>query len=94
MSVSTNSPVLLGRRLWRETRVALFQQSVDARSTAHQHRGRRPRVNFGDGWVRDSVLEIFREDIARFRAILADEIQESPVEDVEAGRVPLLTALV
>jgi CBS domain-containing protein/gamma-glutamyl:cysteine ligase YbdK (ATP-grasp superfamily) len=93
LSVATNSPVLLGRRLWRETRVALFQQSVDARSAAHQLRGRRPRVNFGDGWVRDSVLEIFREDIARFRVVLASNIDEDPEAVLDRGGVPALTAL-
>ena len=93
LAASTNSPILLGRRLWRETRVALFQQSVDARSTAHQHRGRRPRVNFGDHWLRDSVLEIFREDIARFRLLLASELDEDPEAVLERGGVPALTAL-
>jgi len=93
LAVSTNSPVLLGRRLWRETRVALFQQSVDARSAAHQLRGRRPRVNFGDGWVKDSVLEIFREDIARFRVVLATDIDENPEAVLDRGGVPALTSL-
>ena len=31
LAVSGNSPFLLGRRLWDETRVALFQQSLDTR---------------------------------------------------------------
>ncbi len=93
LSAATNSPLLLGRRLWRETRVALFQQSVDARSAAHQQRGRRPRVNFGDGWVRESVLEIFREDIARFRVVLATDIDEDPEAVLTRGGVPAMTAL-
>lgn len=93
LAASTNSPVLLGRRLWRETRVALFQQSVDSRSAAHQLRGRRPRVSFGDGWVRDSVLEIFREDIARFRVMLASDLDEDPEAVLDRGGVPAMTAL-
>jgi CBS domain-containing protein len=93
LAASTNSPILLGRRLWRETRVALFQQSVDGRSAVHQDRGRRPRVNFGDGWIRDSVLEIFREDIARFRLLLATDLDEDPAAVLERNGVPLLTAL-
>jgi CBS domain-containing protein/gamma-glutamyl:cysteine ligase YbdK (ATP-grasp superfamily) len=93
LAASTNSPTLLGRRLWRETRVALFQQSVDARSMAHQLRGRRPRVNFGDTWIKDSVLEIFREDIARFRVVLATDIDEDPQAVLDRGEVPALTAL-
>ncbi|MCA8974439.1 MAG: CBS domain-containing protein [Planctomycetes bacterium] len=93
LAAAVNSPLLLGRRLWRETRVALFQQSVDARSAAHQMRGRRPRVNFGDGWVRDSVLEIFREDIARFRVVLATELDEDPDVVLDRNEVPNMTAL-
>ncbi|MFK7741222.1 MAG: glutamate-cysteine ligase family protein [Planctomycetota bacterium] len=93
LAASTNSPVLLGQKLWRETRVALFQQSVDSRSAAHQLRGRRPRVDFGDGWVRNSVLEIFREDIARFRVMLASDLDEDPDAVLNRGGVPLLTAL-
>jgi CBS domain-containing protein len=85
--------VLLGQRLWRETRVALFQQSVDSRSAAHQLRGRRPRVSFGDGWVRDSVLEIFREDIARFRVMLASDLDEDPSAVLDRDGVPEMTAL-
>jgi len=93
LAAAVNSPVLLGRRLWSETRVALFQRSVDTRSGTHQARGHRPRVHFGDSWVKEGVTEIFREDIAHFRSILADEILEKPEEDLAAGRPAKLTAL-
>ena len=59
LAAAVNSPVVMGRRLWQETRVALFQQSVDERSELQLRRGRRPRVNFGDNWIRESVLAIF-----------------------------------
>ena len=93
LAAAVNSPVLLGRRLWHETRVALFQRSIDARSTAHQARGLRPRVSFGDAWIRDSVLEIFREDIALFRVVLGAGLEEDSLAEVAAGRVPRLSAL-
>lgn len=93
LAAAVNSPVLLGRRLWNETRVALFQRSVDARSTAHQARGLRPRVSFGDAWVKDSVLEIFREDIALFRVVLGQQEYQSSRAELLAGRVPNLQAL-
>jgi CBS domain-containing protein len=93
LAAAVNSPVLLGRRLWAETRVALFQRSVDARSTAHQARGLRPRVSFGDAWVRESVLEIFREDIALFRVVLGQQDYQSSRAELSAGRVPKLQAL-
>ncbi|GAB4151890.1 MAG: glutamate-cysteine ligase family protein [Planctomycetota bacterium] len=93
LAAATNSPLLLGKRLWRETRVALFQQSVDTRSSALQHRGRRPRVSFGDDWVRESVLEIFREDVARFRVVLATDLDEHPDQVLDRGGLPEMTAL-
>jgi CBS domain-containing protein len=93
LAAAVNSPVLLHRRLWQETRVALFQQSVDARPEAHQQRGVRTRVSFGTGWVRESVIEIFREDIARFRALLATPPDESPLDCIARGEPPALSAL-
>jgi CBS domain-containing protein/gamma-glutamyl:cysteine ligase YbdK (ATP-grasp superfamily) len=93
LAVAVNSPVLLQHRLWHETRVALFQQSLDTRSELLQQRGARQRVNFGDHWVRDSILEIFREDVARFRALIALASDEDPISVLERGGVPQLRAL-
>lgn len=93
LATAVNSPLLLGHRLWHETRIALFQQSVDARSSTHSMRGMRARVHFGDAWVRESVIEIFREDIARFRPVLAVDVEESPLAILARGEVPSLSAL-
>ena len=92
LAAAVNSPLLL-ERLWRETRVALFQQSVDARSLAHQARGQRTRVRFGDAWLEKSVLEIFREDIARFRVVLGADCQAESVRLLKEGKIPQLDAL-
>jgi len=93
LAAGTNSPLMLGRRLWRETRIAVFQQSVDTRQTMPEVREIAPRVSFGRTWVDDSVLEIFREDISRFKVILGREIEEDPFEAMDAGRAPALKAL-
>lgn len=93
LAAAVNSPVLLQHRLWHETRVALFQQSVDERSDTILHRGRRPRVSFGDAWVKKSVLEIFREDIARFRLVLTTELGDAATEILDRGGIPSLQAL-
>lgn len=53
----------------------------------------KPRVHFGTRWVDDSVLEIFREDISRFRVLIGAEIEEDPLEELRQGRVPSLKAL-
>lgn len=93
LAAAVNSPVFLGHRLWHETRVALFQHSVDSRSPTHQQRGGRPRVSFGEHWISESVLEIFREDIARFRTLLASSSEEPSLECAKSGVAPSLTAL-
>ncbi len=93
LAAAVNSPLLLGKRLWEETRVALFEQSVDARSKSHQSRGLRPRVHFGDAWVDNSILELFREDIARFRVVLAADQDEDPEQVLRRGEIPKMSAL-
>ncbi len=93
LAAACNSPMLFGRRLWRETRIALFQQSVDHRAAGLHLREQAPRVSFGRHWIDDSVLEIFAEDIARFRVLLSADIDEDPFAELRAGRVPELKAL-
>lgn len=93
LAAATNSPVLLGKRLWRETRIALFQQSADTRSQTETMRDMQPRVLFGNSWVNDSVMEIFKEDVARYRVLVTSEIEEDPIQMLEAGEVPKLKAL-
>lgn len=93
LAVATNSPVLLGKRLWEETRIALFQQSVDVRSSRSHQRELQPRVSFGSQWVDDSVLEVFREDISRFRMLFGADPNEDPFEAIEEGRPPKLESL-
>ena len=93
LAAATNSPLLFGKRLWRETRIALFQQAVDTRSSNLYLREMSPRVHFGTDWVDESVLEIFKEDISRFRVLLTSELGEDSLETLEAGGVPNLKAL-
>jgi CBS domain-containing protein len=93
MAAATNSPLLLGYRLWHETRIALFQHSVDERSNARYMRGHPARVSFGNQWLKGSILELFREQIARFRVILTKKIDEDPLAVLEKGDLPQLLAL-
>lgn len=93
LAVAANSPLLLGHRLWHETRIPLFQHSVDERSNLQRWRGHPPRVSFGEGWVQESVLEIFREEIARFRVVLTKQIEEDSLAVLARGGLPKLAAL-
>lgn len=92
LATAANSPMLLGHRLWYETRIALFKHAVDSRSRALQARGQPTRVHFGNDWIRTSMLDAFHEDVARFRILLTREIEEDSLEQLENGEVPKLTA--
>lgn len=94
MAISCNSPLLFGKSLWHETRIALFQQAVDMRSSNLYLREMSPRVHFGSRWVQHCVTEIFKEDIARFPVLLTpDEWDEDPFEVLSRGEIPRLRAL-
>ena len=93
LAAATFSPMLFGRRLWSETRIAVFQQSIDTRRSNIHHRLQHPRVRFGERWVEDSVLDIFRQDIALFRLVLTTETEENSLECLEQGKIPQLSAL-
>ncbi len=93
MAIAANSPLVFGKRLWHESRIALFQQSLDTR-TSHDHmRERSPRVNFGNDWLKNSIMEIYKEDIARFRVLISGDVEEDAVDLIEKGKVPKLRAL-
>jgi len=93
LAAAVNSPLLLGKRLWSETRIALFQHAVDERSHADIARNHPSRVAFGDRWVDKSVLEIYREQILRFRSIMSREMVEDPIDLLAQGKIPKLGAL-
>ncbi len=93
MAVAVNSPFLFGKRLWRETRVALFQQAIDTRVSSEHIRDRHPRVTFGTNWVNESILDIFKEDILRYRVLLGADIPYDSLQKVQEGEVPELKAL-
>ena len=93
MAITANSPLLFGRRLWKETRIALFQQSIDTRTLTEHFRDRSPRVTFGDTWLKKSILEIYRDDIARFNVLLTTDVDEDVFEKINNGISPKLRAL-
>ncbi|WP_299224604.1 CBS domain-containing protein [uncultured Psychroserpens sp.] len=93
LSVMTNSPMLLGRELWSETRIALFQQSIDTRNKAHLLREEKPRVSFGNDWIRDSILDVFTDDVAHYAPLVTSDLEGNAVNDLKKGIKPELKAL-
>lgn len=92
LALAVNSPLLLNHRLWHETRVALFQHAIDTRSQVHKQRNQPPRVNFGERWVNDSIIEVLREDAIRFRILLTQAVEENSLEMLADGNIPSLAA--
>ena len=93
LAAAVNSPLLFGHRLWQETRIALFQHSTDARSGPQLARSQPTRVSFGDKWIENSVIELFHDQISRFRPIMITKPDEDPWQIMARGETPLLSAL-
>ncbi|XOV94945.1 MAG: glutamate-cysteine ligase family protein [Bacteroidota bacterium] len=93
LAISSNSPILFGKRLWSETRIALFQQSIDTRVTGEHIRDRSPRVTFGNDWLHDSIVEMYKEDIVRFRVMMMTDFDQDVMELLNKGQTPQLKAL-
>jgi CBS domain-containing protein len=93
LAAATNSPLLLGKRLWKETRIALFQQAIDTRLASYISREKSPRVTFGNGWVKNSILEIFQDDAARYKVLLSADVEEDSLNTLKEGGIPELRAL-
>ena len=56
-------------------------------------RERAARVSFGQKWVRESILELIREDLARFRVLLGASLDEDSLDVLARGGLPTLPAL-
>ena len=93
LAISSNSPLLLGKELWSEIRIALFQQSIDTRHSIDEIREQRPRVTFGKDWIYHSITEVYKEDISRFEVLINDDIEEHALQTLNENKVPQLRAL-
>ncbi|WP_372905511.1 CBS domain-containing protein [Rhodohalobacter sp.] len=92
LSVAANSPLLLGNQLWAETRIALFQQSIDTRGKGYHLRQREQRVTFGNRWIK-GIGDVFKNDIARHTLLFYMEIERDSLNLLEQGEIPKLEAL-
>ena len=93
LAVAANSPLFLGRRLWHETRVALFKQSIDYRLDDALDKHLPARVLFGLGWVRQGIHELFTEGTCLFDPLLPIADGQDPFEQMHQDGAPKLSAL-
>ncbi|MBB5630699.1 glutamate--cysteine ligase [Sphaerisporangium krabiense] len=92
LAVSGNSPSFLGRELWEETRIALFEASADDRDAERPWRVA-GRVSFGSGWVRSGAEELFEQSVREYEPVMPVTSDEDPLAVVRAGGVPGLAEL-
>jgi CBS domain-containing protein len=93
LSACVNSPILLGKELWSETRIALFRQSIDIRHSGNYIRERQPRVAFGYKWLENNAAEIFKDDVSMYNLIISGEVEEDSMATLDEGGVPALRAM-
>ncbi|GAB3710646.1 glutamate--cysteine ligase [Mariniluteicoccus flavus] len=90
LALGANSPYFLGRRLWAESRIALFDQSTDLRSPEQKAAEDKPRVWFGERWI-TSMVDLFEENERHFEPILPETGEEAT--DAVEDAVPEFSAL-
>lgn len=93
LAVCGNSPLLLGKELWNETRIALFQQSIDTRKVSKAHSTKQARVSFGNSWAKGTIVDYFKKEFSSFRILLTKEIEQHALEELAKGNTPKLKAL-
>ena len=70
LAAAVNSPLLFGQRLWQETRVPLFEQSVELGGYNGLAEASVRRVTFGRDYVARSPLELFEENLEHYPVLL------------------------
>ncbi|WP_142784539.1 CBS domain-containing protein [Changchengzhania lutea] len=93
LSACTNSPLLFGKELWSETRIALFTQSVDTRANSYLLNEKQSRVSFGSKWHTGSIVDIFKDNISRFRSFITTDFTRDSVDMINNNETPKLRAL-
>lgn len=86
VAASANSPYLFSKNLWAETRIPLFEQSVEVGGYEDDAHGPMRRVSFGSGYARQSIVECFQENLEHFPVLLPIRF-DSPPEKFEHLRL-------
>ena len=88
VALSANSPLFMGRKLWHESRIPVFTQSIDTRTPELVAQGVRPRVWFGERWI-TSVFDLFEENVRYFPSVLPESREASGAPE-KRGDAPVL----
>ena len=73
VALAANSPYLFGHDLWAETRIPVFEQTIEVGKTDLTK-----RVSFGVRYAEQSIMEVFDANLQRYPILLPELMDESP----------------
>ena len=79
LAATANSPLVLGKCCWQESRIGIFKQSVDTRNPQEIEDHVVPRVHLGKGYI-DSLLDLFEDNF--YYSPILPEVLDRPIEDL------------
>jgi hypothetical protein len=79
LGATANSPLVLGKCCWQESRIGIFKQAVDTRNPQEVKDHIVPRVHFGKRYI-DSLQDLFEDNF--YYSPIMPEVIDRPVEDL------------
>lgn len=77
-AVGANSPYFYGKELWDESRVTIFEQSINLKSFRKRDGETARRVSLGNGYVHDNIMELFLENLNGYPVLLPETMDSDP----------------
>lgn len=81
VAVCANSPYFFGNELWDESRIAIFEQSVEMDCYKSKRGSFIKRVTLGEDYLNESMFELFEDNLEKF-PILLPEISDDDPKDM------------
>lgn len=74
-AIMANSPFLYGKKLWDETRIPVFEQSL---ALPQKPKELLDPVTFGDCYAKNTLLELFHDNLTKYITILPVHFDDNP----------------
>lgn len=77
VALCANSPYLFGKYLWHESRIPVFEQSIETGGYDGAAHGPIKRVSFGTSYAKESIFECFFENLEHFPVLLPAKLGDT-----------------